>query len=155
MKVKRFVAGLLFSEQLDHVLLVQKKEPEWQKGRYNAIGGRIEKGEYDDEAMCRVAIEQVGEKGAGELIANWTKFLVMKGSDNKGIEWEVHWFRAIGWPWNGIQMTDEPISVARVDNLHSEVVRVVPSLQWLVPLALRMRTGNAEWLEVREHYTKG
>lgn len=39
-----YVAGFLFSEDGEYVALVEKQKPEWQKGKYNAIGGKIEAG---------------------------------------------------------------------------------------------------------------
>jgi len=42
---KTYVAGFMFSPDLENVVLIEKQKPEWQKGKYNAVGGKIEDGE--------------------------------------------------------------------------------------------------------------
>jgi 8-oxo-dGTP pyrophosphatase MutT (NUDIX family) len=47
----------------DHnVLLVRKNRPEWQKGRLNLVGGKIEPGETPEEAAVRELYEEAGFK---------------------------------------------------------------------------------------------
>lgn len=40
-----YVAGLYFDRDGRKVAMVEKLNPAWQKGKYNAIGGKIEPGE--------------------------------------------------------------------------------------------------------------
>ena len=42
---KHYVLGFIFNRQKDNVLLVEKKRPEWQKGKWNGIGGKIKENE--------------------------------------------------------------------------------------------------------------
>lgn len=44
----------------DNVLLIEKQRPEWQKGRLNGVGGKIEPGEADSSAMIREFAEETG-----------------------------------------------------------------------------------------------
>lgn len=59
MEMKHFVLGFVFNKSQDAVLLVEKKRPDWQKGFYNGIGGKIKLDETPLEAMNREAIEEV------------------------------------------------------------------------------------------------
>lgn len=42
------------------VLFVEKNKPEWQKGRFNLVGGKIEDGEGKWEAADRELLEETG-----------------------------------------------------------------------------------------------
>lgn len=42
------------------VLLVEKDKPEWQKGRFNLPGGKIEEGESPEQAALREIFEEAG-----------------------------------------------------------------------------------------------
>jgi len=44
-KVSRYTLSFIFTPELDMVWLIKKVKPEWQKGLYNGIGGKIEGGE--------------------------------------------------------------------------------------------------------------
>lgn len=48
-----FCVGFLFSKDGWHVALVEKKRPSWQAGKYNGIGGGVEKGENALQAQIR------------------------------------------------------------------------------------------------------
>lgn len=56
--MKRYVVGLITDGK--NFLLIKKERPEWQKGTYNGIGGKVEDGELDYEAMKRESIEECG-----------------------------------------------------------------------------------------------
>ena len=48
-----YVLGFAFDEEKQNVLLIKKTKPDWQKGFFNGIGGKIEAGETSLEAMIR------------------------------------------------------------------------------------------------------
>lgn len=58
MKMKHFVLGFIFNSNKTSILLVKKERPEWQKGYYNGIGGKIKLNESPSEAMIREGIEE-------------------------------------------------------------------------------------------------
>ena len=55
-----YVLGLQFNHERHMVLLLEKRRPEWQRGQYNGVGGKIEPGETALEAMCREWHEETG-----------------------------------------------------------------------------------------------
>jgi 8-oxo-dGTP diphosphatase len=68
--MKKYVVGFLISGSL--VSLIKKNRPEWQKGKINGIGGKIEKGETPEQAMKREFYEE-----AGIRINKWKRFAVL------------------------------------------------------------------------------
>ena len=53
-----YVLGFIFSKE--RVLLIQKAKPEWQAGKMNGIGGKLEKFETLHNAMQRECLEETG-----------------------------------------------------------------------------------------------
>jgi 8-oxo-dGTP diphosphatase len=48
-----YVVGFLFNESLDQIALIRKEKPDWQRGKINGIGGKIEENESPEQAMRR------------------------------------------------------------------------------------------------------
>ncbi len=46
----------------DNVLLIEKNRPEWQKGKFNLVGGKVEPGEKPIDAALREFHEEAGIK---------------------------------------------------------------------------------------------
>jgi len=80
-----YSCGFLFDEKQRHVVLLQKGKPDWMKGKWNGIGGKIEPNETAYEAMVREFKEE-----AGLEIKDWEQFLVL--TDNKNFQ--VNFFKA-------------------------------------------------------------
>lgn len=55
----KYVLGFAFDD-LHRVALILKDKPEWQKGKWNGIGGKVEGDELDVEAMVREFREETG-----------------------------------------------------------------------------------------------
>lgn len=144
-----YVCGFVFTDETGlafpqagmkknrRVLLVEKQKPDWQKGRFNGVGGKIEPGETPVEAMAREFREEVSspwcplEKYDHPVpFSGWDCFLTMTGSDRR-----VYFYRAsdpiafhVGPPRPAEQVDWFP-----VDDLPR---LVLPNLRWLIPLAL-------------------
>lgn len=58
--MKHYVMGFAFTPNMQRVLLIKKKRPDWQAGKWNGIGGHIEPGESPKDAMMREFTEECG-----------------------------------------------------------------------------------------------
>lgn len=67
----KYTVAFLFSESLEYVSLIKKAKPDWQKGRFNGIGGKIEDGETAEQANRREFYE---ETGVDIEISQWSRF---------------------------------------------------------------------------------
>lgn len=122
----RYVVGFLFSPDKSDVLLIQKNRPEWQAGRLNGVGGKVEQDETAHEAMVREFAEETGMEVPG-----WDHAGVMMGSD-----YRVEVFSAIGDVRAARSMTDEAVRVIHIGDLVYS--KTVLNLQWMIPfLAIR------------------
>lgn len=88
---KTYVLGFIFSRH-GHVLLMQKKRPDWQAGHYNGIGGKIEINESPSEAIIREAAEELKMAAApswvvcGTIYSSTWKVWVFAAEYNDKIE---------------------------------------------------------------------
>lgn len=124
MKMKHFVLGFIFNRQKDEVLLVEKKRPEWQKGFWNGIGGKIKLDETPWDAMDREAFEETDNSFE---FAHAITFVCPGGT--------VFVFRAIV-PSTVIpfrQKEDELLTPHRIISLPKNIM---PNLKWMIPLVL-------------------
>jgi len=121
--VTNYVAGFLFSTSGKQVALIQKTKPDWQKGKLNGIGGKIEEGETPLEAIRREFQEETGAN-----VMEWRQFVEMR--------WRgavIHFFVAHGD--HGLtSITEEIVGWYDVDFLFN--APTLPNLRWLVPMAL-------------------
>lgn len=58
--VKEYVLGFALTKNKRWVVLIQKTKPEFQAGKLNGVGGKIEEGETPKEAMVREFHEETG-----------------------------------------------------------------------------------------------
>jgi 8-oxo-dGTP diphosphatase len=115
------VIGFLFDGQ-GNVLMIEKNHPEWQKGRLNGIGGKIERGETPLQAMIREFREE-----AGAVVTSWREFAVMTGDGYK-----LNLFTARENVEIHPTPDEGPISWYPVDNLPPNTL---PNMWFLIPMA--------------------
>ena len=121
---KEWVAGFLFLN--NSVALIRKARPEWQRGKLNGVGGKVEKGETPHKAMDR---EWSEETEAPSQI--WFKFSTLDWSGGR-----VHFFaaRTEKAPWSFRRDTDERVEWYAVEE--TTFAQAIPNLRWLIPMAL-------------------
>lgn len=129
--VNRYVAGFMFDFSRSSVALIRKTHPEWQRGLLNGIGGRIQPGESQNEAMTREFNEE-----AGTWVDNWLHFLCMEGSNDNGECFVVDFYAAMGDVHQLRSMEEEKVEIIEVNSVHPGRRDVVENLTWLIPLAL-------------------
>lgn len=137
----RYVLGFMFDRHPEprHVLLVEKTAPEWQAGKLNGVGGKVERDEDPRAAMVREFYEETGIRTWGN---DWDERMTLEGSG-----WEVVVFRAYGSIDEAKQMTpaDTPFPVNPRFLPHT----VIPNLHWIVPFLL---DEDANLINGKMHY---
>lgn len=136
--MKRAVCGFLFSPNLELVTLIHKKRPDWQLGKLNGVGGKVEEGEFALDAMRREFEEETGVR-----IESWDPYLVLIDEINK---FEITYFRAFSDKIKDcLTTTDEVIETLQVGAIFA--LPVIPNLKWIIPMALDLNvtSGKAIW----------
>jgi 8-oxo-dGTP pyrophosphatase MutT (NUDIX family) len=142
-KMKEYVVGFALDSHFN-VILIRKNRPDWQAGKLNGVGGRIEEGETPMQAMIREFEEETGT-----YIREWTPLFVLNSL--KPSESIIHFYRTFvsDVTLEGIEklggITDEKIVVENLTKLlpHNlqtsfqppEGKQVVNGLTWMLPLA--------------------
>jgi 8-oxo-dGTP diphosphatase len=127
-----YVCGFLFHPQHREVALVRKNKPEWQKGKLNGVGGKIEIGESPSAAMEREFLEE-----AGVRINRWKLIRIEKfsnGAPDGNETTSVHFFCATAQEeeWESIrQMESEEIVKWSGDINNKELMY---NLRYLIPM---------------------
>ena len=139
-----FVAGFAFYE--NHVALLRKAKPEWQKGMLNGIGGKREEGENFIDAMVREFEEETGYKTNHD---DWRLFHNMKG-DGYEVNFFTSYFPGSGHAFRSLRNTeDTDETVYFLDLSHpswSNRDDIIYNLKWLIPLALdRSVNQSCSW----------
>jgi 8-oxo-dGTP diphosphatase len=128
-----YCLGFLFSKSLDRVVLIKKNKPDWQAGKLNGIGGKIEGDESSVEAMVREFAEETGLYVPEEA---WTRVGDCRFDyhrDDGGTT--VHIFAAVG-DWL-TQVPRRDCSEGKVGWIFwaANTERpIIPNLRWLIPL---------------------
>lgn len=75
MKIKKYVLGFAFSRSGNQIVLIKKDHPEWQKGKWNGVGGSIE----DETPIGAMVREFKEETGVDTEYQMWQKIGIIKG----------------------------------------------------------------------------
>lgn len=127
-QVTRYVLGFAFNNELDHVALIKKARPDWQRNKWNGIGGHIVGDEPASSAMVREFREETGVETKHE---DWKVVCDFSGN---GFDIVVYTMRFNSTP-NLNKLTDEAPNWWAVRYLPSDVI---PNLRWLVPMAIEV-----------------
>jgi len=122
--IAEYVLGFYFVANRQAVVLIRKNKPEWQAGKFNGVGGRIEPGETALEAMRREFREE-----ACKDVTSWRPFATMEFPDAI-----VHCFTADGDRTCIRSGTDEKLHLLGLSTLR--FILCIPNLRWLIPMAM-------------------
>ncbi len=128
--MQEYVCGFLFFNFIEgeccktrRVLLIEKTKPQWQKGLYNGIGGKIEEGETPHDAMVREFFEE-----ADLSIPTWDRYAEIINRN-----YVVHFFRAdVDVIKQFRSKTEEQVKAFHVNDIPANIVG---SNRFLIPLA--------------------
>lgn len=129
MKKITYVVGLMFSADHSQVALIRKSKPEWQAGKLNGIGGKVDLGEDAPAAMVREFLE---ESGVETTPHQWRHFLELNG----GEKFQVDCFVTSGDLLALKSTEEEQIEISFTAALHPLRQDVVENLPWIVGLAI-------------------
>jgi 8-oxo-dGTP diphosphatase len=122
----KYVAGFIFSPERDRVLLIRKNRPDFQAGKLNGIGGKVEQDETYLQAMMRETYEE-----SGLIIHEWTNFAILNHQN-----YCIHFYMSISdYYCDFFNKTDEKIEIHIVNQL-SIRNDLMNHIRWLVPLSL-------------------
>lgn len=125
--MKRYALGFLFNASHTEILLVDKQSPEWQRGLFNGIGGKVEAEETPLACLVRETKEESGLRTAHR---DW-----MHLGDLASEGWLVSVYTGtfFGDAALAKQTDHEDVGWFSIDALPE---RVIQNLRWLIPLAL-------------------
>lgn len=125
-----YVVGFAFDPRGERVALINKHQPDWQKGLFNGIGGKINDEDYTPTAaMVREFEEEAGVKTAPE---HWQMFCKLVGAD-----YEVYCFRMFSEL--SMNARTRELEEVIITPIHEAPSNIVQNLHWLIPMALRSR----------------
>ncbi len=123
----------------EEFLVINKNKPDWQKGKKNLPGGKIEDGETALEAAERELKEESNlrvHSSSGRLLGKITN------NDN----FVVYCVSYSTWDSNIVSLTDEKVEWLSFDNLDFDS-SIIENLKIVVPL---MRSGISGWTLIAE-----
>lgn len=128
-----YVLGFAFTHD-GRVALIRKKRPQWQEGRLNGIGGKVEDNESSIEAMQREFLEETGL----DIKSHYWQY---RGR-MYGYDWSVFVYTVqIQAVENVSTQTDEEVVLVDLDNtdvLHMETIENVEALIHLCRIPVEM-----------------
>lgn len=137
----RYVLGFLFRDNRTSVVLIRKDKPKWQAGLLNGVGGKIEPGETELQAMIREFQEETGVNTTG---SGWRQFCEMSGDC-----FVVYCFKALDSDaWEKVHTCErETVEKYHPDTLNQQ--DCVSNLLWLVEMAIDDNYGREFYGTIR------
>lgn len=137
-QAKQYVLGFAFNEIRESVVLIEKNRPEWQAGKHNGIGGKIE--EFDETPLDAMIREFKEETGCETTEADWHYFAVINCEADilNGQPAQIHCFRCFLHHDRFREcITQETEKVVRVSaGVTIYMMKLIDKVRFLIPLAL-------------------
>lgn len=137
---QEYVLGFAFDATGDNVVLIKKRKPDFQRDRFNGVGGKIEPGESPLEAMEREFREEAFELSH----QHWRLFGTLEGDWGK-----IYLFSIFAGELAGqIGSRSEPVFNFPVNALPPTIL---PNVAWMIAMARSFPRGeHALYFEVKE-----
>ena len=139
-----YVVGFMFSSDFKKVALIEKTKPNWQKGKLNGIGGKVEKDEFPLDAMVREFKEEAGIK-----YDYWNKFCTINSINSI-----VYFYYAVCSKnkFSEIKTIEEEKVIKCCVN---EIPKnIITNINWLIPMAISMSKDLADEFMITEIYNE-
>lgn len=126
--MQEYVVGFMFKTYsgVTEIVLIRKNKPEWQKNKFNGVGGHIEQS-LSESPITAMVREFKEETGVDTFESDWTNFVVLFGPD-----YILYFYYSFTSPSTILQqITDEHVAFYNLNDLPSYLI---PNLRWLIPL---------------------
>lgn len=142
--MKKYVLGLAFTATGNQMVCIEKNRPEFQKGKWNGVGGKLKDDETLYDAMLREFQEETGCKTS---VSEWKYFCkLLIDNDPLGGQAEIHCFRRFN---NDVFQCktneDEKVELHTISDITSKLP-VAPNLPMLIAIALNKNVNFVELL---------
>jgi 8-oxo-dGTP diphosphatase len=148
-----YVLGFAFCKDysgFNRVLLIRKNKPEWQAGKLNGVGGKVEE-TIDPTTYYAMTREFQEETGFFSKPAAWKRFAIMEFPEAR-----VHCFTTV-FIWEEFKKasstTAELLEDYQFDEKFLEKMlhrNALPNIAWLVPMAYAAWWSTMPTLIIRE-----
>lgn len=137
-----YVLGFAFTEDFNSVALIRKNKPEWQAGKLNGIGGKVE--EYDQSIFHAIVREYHEETGVITNIDHWKYFTKLCGSDfaKQSDNFACHCFYTVNDATVRLARTTTSEVVSIYDTTHFIYQNVIDNLRWQIPMAIEFANNS-------------
>lgn len=125
--MKEYTIGIILDKELNHVILIQKTHPEWQKGLFNFPGGHVEQGETYTTCISREIKEECDLNIPEE---DWNFIGELVGEDYNVRVFSCIWNLGHGF---FISKTDEEVVCFNINSLPKNIIT---NLEYLIPFAI-------------------
>ncbi|MDO8617654.1 MAG: NUDIX domain-containing protein [Candidatus Uhrbacteria bacterium] len=125
--MKKYTLGFIFNASLDKVLLMHKLKPDWQVGKLNGLGGKME----DEEDGIRGIQREIKEEaGLNTEPSDWIYIGTLHSAT-----WTMEVF---GYIYTGDLTDAKSLEEERVEWFDVEKLpkNVINNLRWLIPMTL-------------------
>lgn len=144
---KAYVNGFMINPETQQILLIEKNRPEFQKGKWNGIGGKIEPGEASIDAMVREFKE---EADVTTSPTDWEHTLTLRDS-----HFSVDFYRAFVTEFPPFRaLTDEPLGVYYLKSFF-DGLPALDNARWIVPLQFAIGVKfplDIQWIGRRDSH---
>jgi 8-oxo-dGTP diphosphatase len=137
--VLTYVAGFAFDDVLQRVVLIEKTKPDWQKGKLNGVGGKVE---GSDTSLAYAMEREFQEETSVKVDKDrWKLFSTLNCNT-----WRVKFFVAKLTPEEMLNLkttTEETVTVRHFTSIQDIDDRssLMSNIPWLTQMAYNALTG--------------
>lgn len=130
--MKKYVLGFAFDPNGERVVLIEKTKPDFLKGKWNGVGGKVEESDPDIySAMVREFEEETGVH-----IPKWSEAFFIDNQTNQYQMWVYFTFSEN--IYNCKTTTEERVQI--VDVKHLDMYKLSYNVQWFISFVLTAST---------------
>ena len=130
-----YVNGFMINQSTKEVLFIKKNRPDFQAGKWNGIGGKIEPGEQPIDAMVREFREETGVDSSPE---DWTSTIHLVQP-----AYDVHFYRCFVDNFPAYRtVTDEVVEHWPISSIYQPGKFGLPVLEnmlWILPMLVNQQ----------------